>query len=169
MGVTIHFEGRLRSRDSFETVMAIAKRFALTNGMTYRTFEEADKVLERVKDEEDWDYQGPTMGLIVQPDKNSDPLNLEFDQDLYIQEYCKTQFSDIRIHIIVVDLLRQLEPHFEELKVNDEGEYWDTSDMSILQQHIDKCFKLIEEAKLENSALQGPFRLKNGRIVDLMS
>jgi hypothetical protein len=169
MGVTIHFEGKLKSEDEYEKVVDTAKFFAVTNNLDYKVFAEIDKVLQRVKDEEDWDYKGPTKGIAIQPDENSDPLNLEFDQDLYVQEFCKTQFSDISVHIIIVDFLRQIEPHFETFKVDDEGEYWDTSDFSILQEHLDKCFKAIEEAKKENTALQGPFRLDDGRIVDLMS
>ena len=169
MGVTIHFEGKLKSQNSFEKVIDIAREFALSNDMTFKLFEEDNKLLERVKDEKDWDYQGPTKGILIHPDENSDPLNIEFDKDLYIQEYCKTQFSDISIHIVVVELLGQIEPYFDILKVDDEGEYWDTSDIVILQNHLDNCFKAIDDAKKENTALQGPFRLDNGRIIDLMS
>lgn len=169
MGVTIHFEGKLKSQDSFLTVIEIAKRFAVSNELAYSTFEEENKLLERVKDEKDWDYQGPTKGLLLHPDENSDPLNLEFDNEYYIQEYCKTQFADISIHILITDLLRKIEPCFEKLSINDEGEYWETNDIEVLQSHLDNCFKAIEEAKLEDKSLDGPFRLENGRIVDLMS
>jgi hypothetical protein len=168
MGVTIHFEGKLRSEDSFNKVIDAAKQFALSNGLTFSIFEEQDKPLQRVKDEKDWDYQGPTKGIVIQPDLNSDPLNLEFDKDLFVQEYCKTQFADITVHILAIDILRQIAPSFENLKVEDEGQYWETSDINILQKHIDNCFIAIDEAKQENAHLQGPFRLANGRIVDLM-
>jgi hypothetical protein len=131
MGVTIHFEGKLKSEGDFEKLIDAAKLFAETNDFEYKLFEDSDKLLQRVKDEEDWDYQGPTKGITIQPDQNSDPLNLEFDKDLYIQEYCKTQFSDLSVHIIVVDFLRQIETYFEILKVDDEAEYWETTDISI--------------------------------------
>ena len=168
MGVTIHCEGNLKSQDSFEKVIDIAKQFAQLNDLTCSVFQEDNKLLERVKDEKDWNYQGPTMGLVMQPDKNSDPLNLEFDRDFYIQEYCKTQFANVSVHILIIDLLRQMEPYFENLNVTDEGEYWDTCDISLLQENLDNCFKAIDEAKQEEKSLDGPFRLDNGRIVDLM-
>jgi hypothetical protein len=169
MGVTIHFEGKLKSQYSFQKVIDTAKQFALSNDLNFSLFEEENKLLERVKDERNWNYQGPTKGILIQADINCDPFNLEFDKDLYIQEYCKTQFADVSVHILILDLLRQVELHFENLKVNDEGEYWDTSDITILQTHFDNCFKAIDEAKQEDKYLEGPFRLDNGRIIDLMS
>jgi hypothetical protein len=169
MGVTIHFEGNLKSQDSFPKVIDIAKQFAIANDLTFTIFEKENKLLERVKDEKDYDYQGSTKGIHIQVNTSCDPLNLEFDKDLYIQEYCKTQFADVSIHILIIDVLRQVEPYFDILKIDDEGEYLDTSDITILQAHFDNCFKAIEDAKRENSLLQGPFRLDNGRIVDLMS
>jgi len=168
MGVTIHFEGKLKSQDSFQTVISIAKQFAQTNELNFSTFQEDNKLLSRVKDEVDWDYNGSTMGILIKPDENCDPLNIEFDCDYYIQEYCKTQFADISVHILVIDLLRQLEPNFDILTVFDEGEYWETSDIALLQSHFDNCFKAIEEAKQDDKSLEGPFRLGDGRIVDLM-
>ena len=168
MGVTIQFEGQLSSHKEFHKVVETTKRIAEAHGLEYFLFQEENKLLQRVKDEQDWHYEGPTKGIQIQPNENSDPLVLEFDENLYLQEYCKTQFADISVHILIIDLLRQIQPFFTALKVEDEGEYWETSDINILQQHIDNCFQAIEDAKNENSKLKGPFRLQNGRIVDLM-
>jgi hypothetical protein len=168
MGVTIHFEGQLSLSNDFDKVIETAKTFAESNGLEYFLFQEENKLLQRVKDEQDWDYDGPTKGIQIQPDESNDPLILEFDENLYLQEYCKTQFADISVHILIIDLLRQIQPFFATLIVEDEGEYWGTSDINILQRHLDNCFRAIEDAKNENSKLEGPFRLQNGRIVDLM-
>jgi len=169
MGVTIHFEGQLKSDNNFEELIVVAKNFAELNEMDFNLFEESNKVLQRVKDESDWDYEGLTRGIKIQPDENSDPLWLEFDKDKYVQEYCKTQFVEKGIHMKIIELLKQIEPYFKELIVSDEGEYWGTSDPILLQEHLDNCFSAIEEAKLENANLSGPFRVKGNRIVDLMS
>ncbi len=168
MGVTIHFEGNLKSSANFYKVIDIAKQFAEKNNFKYEIFKEENKLLERVKDEQNWDYQGLTSGIVINVDTNCDPLNFEFDKELYIQEYCKTQFADISVHVLVISLLKKVEPYFEILKIDDEGEYWDTADITILQTHFDNCFKAIEETKKEDNLLQGPFRLDNGRIIDLM-
>jgi hypothetical protein len=168
MGVTIHFEGQLSSIERLDKLIETAKNFAEENGLDYFLFSEGNKLLQRVKDEQDWDYEGPTKDIQIQPDENSDPVILEFDENGYLQEYCKTQFADVSVHIFVVSLLRQIERFFQNFLVVDEGEYWETSDINNLQQHIDNCFQAIEDAKKENATLEGPFRLNNGRIVDLM-
>jgi hypothetical protein len=169
MGVTIHFEGKLEPEAGFLKVMDIIKQFAISVGLPFTEFEVENKLLERVRDERAWDYNGPTKGICLQPDGNTDPLNLEFDRDPYIQEYCKTQFADIDVHILIIDLLRQIECYFERLTVEDEGEYWATNDKALLQKHLDTCFKAIEDAKKNDRSLTGPYRISEGRIVDLIS
>lgn len=168
MGVTIHFEGRLKSNKDFDKVVFIAKEFAEKNEIEFSFFEESDKLLLRVKDGKEFDYQGITRGIRIQPHDNSDPLNLEFDKDNYMQEYCKTQFAEIDTHIKIVDFLRQIEPYFEKLNVEDKGEYWETKSVEILQKHIDNCFAAIEDLKKERKDLSGPYRIEDGRIIDLM-
>lgn len=168
MGVTIHFEGQLKSDNDFDNVMTKAKTFAQTNNMPYSFFTEPLKKLGRVKDEQDWDYQGPTKGIKIQPDESSDPLWLEFDKDNYIQEYCKTQFAGIDTHLQIISLLKEIQPHFIDLQVTDEGEYWETGDRELLQDCLDNYFDEAEKVKTENPKLNGPYRLKDGRIIDLM-
>ncbi|WP_428661774.1 hypothetical protein [Runella sp.] len=148
--------------------MTKAKNFALTNSLPHQSFSELLKKLDRVKDEQDWDYEGPTKGIKIQPDENSDPLWLEFDKNNYIQEYCKTQFAGIDTHLQIISLLKEIQPHFVYLQVTDEGEYWDTQDKALLQECLDNYFDAAEKAKAENSKLNGPYRLQDGRIIDLM-
>jgi hypothetical protein len=169
MGVTIHFEGQLLSADHYTTVIGVAKTFAESQGWDYFLFQEESKLLQRVREEQDWDYEGATKGIKIQPDKDCDPLILEFDENLFLQEYCKTQFSDINVHTLIVQLLKIIQVHFSNFKVEDEGEYWDTSDTEVLEQHFRNCFRAIESAKQENPRLAGPFKLENGRIIDLMT
>jgi hypothetical protein len=168
MGVTIHFEGQLKSDNDFNSVMTRAKNFAWTNEMPYEFFSVPLKKLGRVKDEKDWDYEGPAKGIKIQPDPNSDPLWLEFDKNNYIQEYCKTQFAGIGVHLKIISLLKEIEPYFNELFVIDEGEYWETNDAANLQSSLDSYFEAAEKAMAENPKLDGPFRLEDGRIVDLI-
>ena len=167
MGVTIHFEGRLKQVETIENVINVAKAFAEQNGMPYTEFAEDNILLKRVKDEKDWDYYSSTIGIQIQPHENTDPLRFEFDKGGYIQDYCKTQFADIEIHIKIVELLRQVEPFFDNLAVIDEGEYWDAKDDELLVELFENCFKAIENAKQENKKLTGPYRI-NSRIIDLM-
>jgi len=167
MGVTIHFEGKLKQTNSTKKVIDIVKKFAEQNNMAYSEFSEENVLLKRVKDEEDWDYYSSTTGIEIQPHENTDPLRFEFDENGYIQDYCKTQFADIEIHVKIIKLLKQIEPFFDNLIVIDEGEYWDTNDIELLDKLIEDCFVAIENAKQENPKLRGPYRV-NTRIIDLM-
>ncbi|WPR70945.1 hypothetical protein SLW70_13535 [Flavobacterium sp. NG2] len=168
MGVTIHFEGKLKSDFEYEKIMLDAKAFAEANKMEHEFFTETEKLLLRHKDGEEWDYSGPTKGIRIQPHDNTDPLLLEFDENNYIQEYCKTQFADIAIHIKIVEFLKSVENYFDNLKVNDEGEYWQTADKGILQNRIDTCFYQIETLKQNDPTLDGPYKTEGDRIVDLL-
>ena len=137
MGVTIHFEGNLKSPESIDSVIALAKSFAEENNFKYSLFQEQNKLLERVKDEQNWDYQGRARGILLNLHINCDPLNLEFDENFFLQEYCKTQFAGTKIHILIIDLLHLVEPFFDNLRVNDEGEYWTTGDVKVLEENLE--------------------------------
>ena len=168
MGVTIHFEGRLRNAEAYDAVVNTAKHFATDLGWEYEPIEENVTKLKRVKNEEDWDYEGPVKGLVLQPHQNSEPLRFEFDSDLYLQEYTKTQFAPLETHIAIVQLLKIIEPYFEKLEVFDEGEYFKTQDQSILKKHIDRCFEVLDEYLDQGDKYEGPVRLPSKRIVDVI-
>lgn len=168
MGVTIHFEGKLKSDFEYKKLMIAAEEFATSNKMKYDFFENDQKVLLRVKNNEDWDYSGSTRGIRIQPHENTDPLNLEFDKDNYLQEYCKTQFAEPEIHIQIIAFLKSIQDFFEVLTVNDEGDFWQTADRQVLVNHINTCFHQIETLRQNDYALDGPFKTADDRIVDLM-
>jgi hypothetical protein len=169
MGVTIHFEGKLKDQATFEAVVQAAGAFARARGWGVEPISEVDAHLARVRDEEDWDYQGPTSGVAILPHERCDPLRLEFDVDLYVQEYTKTQFAGPGVHMEVVALLRELAPHFETLQVDDEGEYWDTSDAALLTKHIETCNRALTDEIRKHPGAQGPVQIAAGRWVDIIT
>jgi len=104
MGVTIHFEGKLKSEEAFAALLSRVETIAKANTWLTEVFEHTEVTLLRVRDETDWDYKGPTKGIILYIHEDCDPLRLEFDQDLYIQEFVKTQFAGVRTHIQLLTL-----------------------------------------------------------------
>lgn len=169
MGITIHFEGTLPDEEAYQRVIDFARDFAAAHDWEASPIEEAQAKLRRVRGEEDWNYEGPTRGVALQPHRNCDPLRLEFDSGLYIQEYCKTQFAPPTVHIEVVELLRKIRPEFRDLRVEDEGEYWDTADQSRLEDHLKACFQALDEHLERDPKLMGPVRAPSGRILDLVT
>jgi hypothetical protein len=166
MGVTIHFEGKLKTETDYQLVIQKAKDFANLNNYEHFEIKEENKILQRVKNEEDWDYEGATNGIQINPSKNTEPFILEFDKDLYVQEYCKTQFSEQGIHINLIDFLEQIKHHFESLEIFDEGEYFETKDEQVLINNLNSCWDQLDKAKSENPKVKGPIKIESGRIID---
>ena len=169
MGVTIHYEGKLRDTAAYTAVISAAEKYAVARGWPAQQFSTSEASLSRVKDEQDWDYVGPTKGIELQPHDNCEPVRLEFDENLYIQEYTKTQFAPLQVHIDVVGLLSALAPHFSELSIYDEGEFYESGDELQLRRHIDHCNFALEDHLAQDKTLTGPVRLPSGRILDLVS
>lgn len=118
MGVTIHFQGRLPDEAAYQRLIADAISLADHNGWGYDHIDTTETKLLRVREnEEPWDYLGPTRGLVIRIDDNREPIRLEFDRDLHIQEWVKTQFAGAGAHIDVVEILRVLQPDFSDLRV----------------------------------------------------
>jgi hypothetical protein len=169
VGVTIHFEGRPRESSALGRVVASASRFAVQAGWQSEAISDSDTRLSRVRGEKPWDYREPTEGLTLYPHEWCEPVRLEFDRDGYVQEFVKTQYAPATVHVRVVDLLHLLADEFESLEVDDEGEYWDTSDVVALERHIDACNRALADILRTTPAARGPVRLPSGRIVDYMS
>jgi len=96
-------------------------------------------------------------------------VRFEFDLDLYVQEFTKTQFAGVQTHVKVLELLKALNPFFRYLKVVDEGEYWETGNLQGLTESMNQAQKAIE-AELEKYP-NGQMKVKSpsGRIMDLMT
>jgi len=168
MGVTIHFEGTLRDEAAFEHVIRSARTLAEQEGWKSEVIAENIATLWRVRNEEDCEYTGPTRGILLYPHENAEPLRLEFDRDLFMQDYIKTQFAPAEIHIRVVRLLKEIAPQFVNLTVEDEGEFWESESREVLAGHLDACFRAINDQLKSRSDVRGPVRLANGRIADLV-
>jgi hypothetical protein len=167
VGVTIHFEGRLKDKDSLAECLALAKRFSEERQWHFKPIDNPEVILRRVRDEQDWNYVGPVTGIEIQPHGDSERLRLEFDRDLYVQDWIKTQFAPIDVHVQVSELFHLLDSFFEGFKVEDEGEYFETSDLSLLAKHRDSVSAILSEY-LANPKNHGPVRLDSGRIVDVV-
>ena len=169
MGVTIHFEGQLRGEEQYVALLQEVEAFAIARDWRFRPIDEAEMVLNRVIDERDVDYVGPVIGIELLPHPKSDPLRFEFDRDLFMQQFCKTQFAGSDAHIEIVELLRKVAPLFDKFDVFDEGEYWELGDRSILQTHLDTVDAMIAEGMRRDPTARGPIRFENGRVIDFVS
>ena len=69
----------------------------------------------------------------------------------------------------VIALRRELAPRFETLHVDDEGEYWETSDAPLLAKHIEACNRALADELRKHPGAQGPVQIAAGRWVDIIA
>jgi hypothetical protein len=169
MGVTIHFEGQLSGEASYQDLMSLVLAMAGAEGWRTESIASEEVILLRVRDEQNWDDTGPVKGVVVHLHEDCDPVRLEFDLNLYIQEFSKTQFAGAQIHIGVLKLLKAVEPFFRILKVEDEGEWWETKDMQLLTDHFARSQKAIEAELRKTPSALVKVKTLNGRIMDLLT
>jgi hypothetical protein len=104
---------------------------------------------------------------VVYPHEDCEPVRFEFDSNLYVQKYTKTQFAGQDCHQKIIGLLRAIESLFRDLKVDDEGGFWDTGDPSILRGHFDSIRGVIEDTLNKDPGARSNVKTPNGRIIDL--
>ena len=167
-GITINYEGTAASPDAVGKILAAVAGFAKKNKWKVEDASATKGQLQRVIDEKDKDYDGKISGVVVLISDDCEPLYFQFGDDLFMQDYVKTQFVGADVHIQIVQLLESLRPFFKKIDVIDEGEYWDTHDKSVLAGHIAKVKSMIEGIKKRNPKAEGPLRMKSGRIADIV-
>jgi hypothetical protein len=140
MGITIHYEGKLSTPGGYDRVTDIAMKFAEEHRFPFLLFGiNPDPPGQALRSPQGWPC--PIQGIYIQPDPACDPLILEFDQELQMRKCCNTQLADISVHILVIDLLRKLQHLFESFQVRDDGKYWETRDIVLLQQKRESYFR----------------------------
>lgn len=121
MGSIIQFKGRLASGESYEKLRAIVLEFAEVHELpvllsgTYAG--PASELIEI--------WSPPLPGIFIQPHVSCDSLVLEFDESLCVRSSCSTRLAPISVHILVIDLLRKIQPCFSYLDVTDESGHWE--------------------------------------------
>lgn len=145
-GVTIHYSGKVANTSKVKQVYKVAQSYAT---------------------ERKWKVESIHDGIKIYPHEWCEPINLIFSDTTLSENFVKTQFAGPEIHKEVVGLFKAMKPMMVQFKVEDEGEYWETSDYKKLKANIDKTNEMMKKHKSENPRLRGPNRLPNGLIVDL--
>jgi hypothetical protein len=167
MGVTIHFEGRARDEAALADLLAAAEDYARAQGWSLASLDAGHAVLARVIDDVESDYEGPVRGVVLYPHEWCEPVRLEFDDTLFVQDRTKTQFAPIEIHKAVSALLERLAPFFESLIVDDEGDFHGAGDDTMLRRHIEAIDRTLAEMVAEKPERRARVKLATGRIADM--
>ena len=167
MGVTIHYEGRIRSKTLLPELIAELKDIAQSMEWKHDVYTTAFP--PELADDES--YDGELYGITFSPPncepvwitflsngRMSGPLFLAFrsdenpkgESDYLYSLFTKTQFAGVDIHKSVVELFRYLnrKGYFSEFSVIDEGEYWETGDEALLQANLGRIGRAIDDLSL---------------------
>ena len=140
MGLTIHYSGSIDRVEKVEPFVEELSDIADSMGWMAQAIN---------MEEPDPSFRG----VIVNPSGDCEPLRFLFDRkgrmrnmmDLIDEQVepgpysffnaTKTQFAEIKTHVWIIGLLRYLKKRYmSDLKVTDEGEYWETEDLQKLHE-----------------------------------
>ena len=179
MGLTIHYQGQLQSETAFVAFLKLVDDLAAIHRWPSHRITEGRRELIRTLQPEDPDaaeieeaYDGPTRGVYLLPHADCEPLTLEFDRDLFMQSWCKTQFAGPEIHAAIIGLFRSAEALFDMLDVQDEADFWEAADNPESRTQLDGVFlrtrrEIDEAAALSPGASIGVLT-PSGRILDIL-
>ena len=97
-----------------------------------------------------------------------EPIHLQFGSDLFLQDFVKTQFASVDVHIKIAKFFRKIRRHFADMTIEDEGEYWRSSDRTKLERAMKDLRTNLHAYLRSHPAARGPVKLESGRIVDLL-
>lgn len=167
MGVTIHYQGKIKNKALLPELVAEVKDIALSMEWKHHVYSQ----IFPPENTDDESYDGQLYGITFSPPncepvwitflsngRMSGPLFLAFRSDenpkgeseyLY-NLFTKTQFAGVAIHKSVIELLRYLngKGYFAEFRVIDEGEYWVTRDEALLEANLGRVGRAIDDLSL---------------------
>jgi hypothetical protein len=176
MGLTIHYQGQIASEEAYVSFIEEVTAYAETLGWPLHPIAEVQRELTRMLQPEDPEadeyedvYVGSTRGVYLFPHPECEPLNFEFDADLFMQDWCKTQFAGPAVHAAILDLFRKTENMFEMLDIQDEAEGWENPTPAHLKKAFATAKAAIEEAAAEMPGASVGVLTPSGRILDILA
>ncbi len=163
MGLTIHYSGIFNKNASLSKMIDEVADIARTHKWKYYVFNKEfprNNVAGKSYDEKIYGicFTPPkceTVSLCFLSNKRMSSLaNLKFygnSTDKKEQQYLymlsvKTQYAGEEIHKLIIELFRYLkkQKYFEDLKIMDEGKYWETGDEKLLHEIFEKNIALLD-------------------------
>ncbi len=176
MGITIHFKGKIKSLSDIQPLTDFVKSIADELGWKYQIL--------------DYNYSDPEAmkGITLRPHPKSEWLDILFDKHRDLNNVVriqwekehrntekwnsiKTQFAPIHIHISIVKILQFIQSRYiPNLKVIDEGRYWETGDLEGLDEQREKlnsAMNLLEDG-LKRIRIPANIQHKDVEIADII-
>jgi len=161
MGLSIYYKGNFKKGASLSAMIDEVKDVAEIYGWDHHIFETEFDPSEFEKDSYNQNIFGITFSpLQCEPiditflsnGRMSSPVRLKLfenssDNESYLYTICsKTQYAGFKTHKIIIDLFRYLsKKYFEEFKLTDESEYWESGNENLLQQNFMRYDALMDQ------------------------
>lgn len=182
MGITIHYQGKLKSPELISEVCRELKKIAQSMDWEYTILDEDFNKPNTAKlevRENGCHITGhlPLKGIQLNLHKGCPSFTLYFDANGILREVIqmvqqetgkedmpayvsvKTQYAPPDIHIAIIKLLKHLQnKYFSELTVVDEGEYWETGNKSLLIEKMEFLADKIESFAQALSEIKEDFK-----------
>lgn len=171
MGLTIHYSGRFNKNASLHEMIREVIDIVEACKWDYHVFEHD---FPKKNDSED-SYNDSIYGISFTPPgcepvwlcflsnlRMSGPLQLQnwgnttdpSEKEYLYMLFTKTQFAGEEIHKFIIELFKHLkkQDYFEDLQIQDEGEYWETGDENHLKERFDRYRYILDNVSfmLEN-------------------
>ena len=177
MGITIHYQGTLNDTRQINQFKDELIDIAKSMGWEWDSLDEdwnKPNTAKLIHQKNRAEIKGhlPLKGISFIPHPDSEAVSFYFDGKGKLQtpigmvlinegkiEYdgfvsVKTQFAPPEVHITIIKLLKHIKKKYiSNLKVRDEGEYWETGDENILKQRLEFLGQKINLLRNELSKL----------------
>ncbi|HLF33086.1 MAG TPA: hypothetical protein VI583_02540 [Cyclobacteriaceae bacterium] len=156
MGLSIHYNGRFNKKPPLSEMIEEVRDIAEIHNWEYHIFgtKLPDMSIDQESNKEEVygisfspPHCEPIWLCFLSNGRMSSPVNLQCfgnsvdDQEkkyLYLLS-TKTQYAGINIHKLIIHLLKYLSTkYFIEFNLSDEGRYWETGDVKLLEQIFDR-------------------------------
>ncbi len=176
MGITIYFQGKLKDTQLINSLRDELIDISEAMNWECQSLDEdwsKPSTAKLIVNKERFEIVGhlPLKGVQIKLHPDCEPLSIYFDAEGYLNtpmsmilinegkikpedsfSSVKTQFAPTDIHISIINLLKYLKKRYvPNLKVIDEGEYWESGDkekliekIAFLNEKIDKVGEILE-------------------------
>ena len=163
MGLSIHFNGRLRKAEFLPALIEEIKDISDVYGWKYHTFDtcfpndtfENHTSFENVYGINFTPTNCETIslvflsnGMIVAPERIDFFAHTKDEPYIYIVSV-KTQFAGVVVHQLLIRLFKYLnDKYFEDFKLDDESYYWETDDENLMRERFKVYDSLLDNFEL---------------------
>jgi len=160
MGLTIYYNGTFNSKASLPAMIEEVKDIAEVHNWPYHIYETDFPGYDFTNHA----FDGKVYGISFTPPESETVcltflsngrlsnavwlnwLNSEGSQDYLYMPFTKTQYAGWQIHQQIIHILQYVsKKYFQHFNVDDEGMYWETGDVNMLQERFKQYSSLINK------------------------